>query len=60
MQTTTQMKSRSRRALLMAEFNVQVFSNGRVDWGELGRFIRTPELDARRLVARLMSRARPD
>lgn len=46
------------RPVLVTEFNVQVFSDGRVEWDNLDRFVRVGPLEPRRLVTRLLGRSR--
>ncbi len=61
MQSTVQVKApagRHRRKLLMAEFNVQVFSDGTVDWGDLRRYVDPPTMDVRKLVLLLAADVR--
>lgn len=54
MQQTIEPKAHSRRQrLLVAEFNVQVYSDGSLDWDGLNRYMDAPEVDTNGLLQRL-------
>jgi hypothetical protein len=50
MRHSVQVKGGVRQSLLMAEFTVRLYSDGRIDWGELEDFVVPLEVDARKLI----------